>query len=127
MFFTRSHNQAFAVAKGKYFLILNSDMIITNNLFLELKKYLEKYPDAGAVCPKFLGGDNLPQISCWKYWTFLSIIQKNVQFFHHFFNVRYKIYKTDEDFAFVDVISGGCMLMESEVFKSIGGFTGHFR
>ncbi len=49
--YTGANNQALRVAKGKYFLILNSDIFLKNNAFKVMVDYLDKNPKVGAIEP----------------------------------------------------------------------------
>lgn len=48
-FFAKANNQALAIAKGKYFLILNSDTYFIDNSVKKLVTYMEEAQDVGAV------------------------------------------------------------------------------
>lgn len=47
-FFSKANNQALNIAKGKYFLILNSDTYFIDNSIKKMFDYLEKNPTIGA-------------------------------------------------------------------------------
>jgi len=48
LYFTKANNQALEIAKGKYFLILNSDTYFINNSIEKMFDYMEKNKDTGA-------------------------------------------------------------------------------
>lgn len=50
-FYTQANNQALKLARGKYFLILNSDMFIQNNIFPKMISYLASHKTAAALEP----------------------------------------------------------------------------
>ena len=54
-------NQAAAIAKGQYYLILNPDTIIQEETISTLKDYLEGNPNLGMVGPKILNADGTLQ------------------------------------------------------------------
>ena len=49
IFFTKANNQAFEIARGKYFLILNSDTYFVDNSIKKMTDYLEKNKEVGAI------------------------------------------------------------------------------
>ena len=50
-FYTAANNQALKLARGKYFLILNSDIFLTTNAFQKTVNYLDHHPRVGAIEP----------------------------------------------------------------------------
>jgi len=52
--FARAHNQAIHWTKSPYILILNQDIILDQNCFEELIKFMDEHEKAGAVTPKLL-------------------------------------------------------------------------
>lgn len=52
--FGPAHNKSFKVSSGKYFAVLNSDVIIDSNVFYELKIFMDKNPDVALVIPKVI-------------------------------------------------------------------------
>ena len=51
LFYTGANNQALKMARGKYFLILNSDMWLKENSFSKMLSYLDNHPQVGAIEP----------------------------------------------------------------------------
>ncbi|MCL6524169.1 MAG: glycosyltransferase family 2 protein [Thermoflavifilum sp.] len=51
--FTGGNNVGIKVASGEYLFFINNDTEVSNNLVEPLLDIFEKYPDAGAVSPKF--------------------------------------------------------------------------
>lgn len=50
--FGAAHNKSFHISNAKYFVVLNSDVIIKTNVFRELKDFMEENPDIALVVPK---------------------------------------------------------------------------
>ncbi|MCX6816332.1 MAG: glycosyltransferase [Candidatus Beckwithbacteria bacterium] len=48
-FYTGANNQALSLSKGKYFLILNSDISLKDNAFKKMVDYLNRQPKVGAI------------------------------------------------------------------------------
>lgn len=52
--FSKANNQGIKEAEGKYILLLNPDMLITDRAIEKLYYFIEKHPEVGAVGPKLL-------------------------------------------------------------------------
>src|SRR3990167_4925997 len=50
-FYAPANNQALQLARGRYFLILNSDIFLTTNAFKKMINYLDRHLQIGAVEP----------------------------------------------------------------------------
>src|SRR3989338_1932073 len=50
--YSGANNQVLRLARGKYFLILNSDIFLKTNAFKKLVDYLNHHPKVGAVEPQ---------------------------------------------------------------------------
>ncbi len=50
--FGPAHNKSFRISNAKYFVVLNSDVIINSNVFFELKNFMDKNPEIALVVPK---------------------------------------------------------------------------
>jgi len=55
--FTRGNNQAMALAKGDYILLLNPDTLLTEDCFGPQIAYLRQNPQVGITIPKVLNED----------------------------------------------------------------------
>src|SRR4030043_1278166 len=55
--FGAANNQAFAVMKGKYALLLNTDVILTPNATYKLWTFCEQHQEAAIVCGQLLHAD----------------------------------------------------------------------
>ncbi|NLJ07819.1 MAG: glycosyltransferase family 2 protein [Sphingobacteriales bacterium] len=52
--FSLAYNNAFKIAKGKYFVVLNNDVRVDKNWLKPLVEFCENHPEAGSVQPKLL-------------------------------------------------------------------------
>ncbi|MFA5995439.1 MAG: glycosyltransferase family 2 protein [Patescibacteria group bacterium] len=69
------NNIGMRVAKGKYFLIINSDIIIHQTKALyDIIEYMEQHTDIGILGPKLLNGDGSVQYSCFRPYRLLTPI-----------------------------------------------------
>lgn len=67
--FVRANNQAFDVANGRHFLLLNPDTICLGDALATLVRFLDSRPDAGAVGPLVLNEDRTLQHSWARFPT----------------------------------------------------------
>lgn len=67
--FSKAVNKGILESKGSNLLILNADIIATQNSILKMLNYLEKNPDIGVMGPKLLNFDGSPQSSVFKFYT----------------------------------------------------------
>lgn len=126
-YFSPAHNQASSIAKGKYFLILNSDITLGHDTLSEMACFLDSHPDVGAISPVLCDKDGLPQRSCWNAPTPLEIIlTRNPQMyvFGGFHNRGHKrmgriSFETPRE---VEVVSDACMMIRTTLFLEIGGY-----
>lgn len=61
--FGAANNQAFAIMKGRYALLLNTDAILTPHAAADLFSFMESTPDAALACGQLLNGDGTKQNS----------------------------------------------------------------
>ncbi len=61
--YAAANNQAAAVAKGRYLLLLNPDTEVTEDAIAKLVAFAEAHPEAGAVAPKLVYPDGRLQPS----------------------------------------------------------------
>jgi N-acetylglucosaminyl-diphospho-decaprenol L-rhamnosyltransferase len=122
--FTRANNQALAVGKGQFFLLLNSDTEARPGSLATMIRYLETHPDAGACGPKLLfpdgrlqpNGRRLPTF--WREFLAASGLRRlNPSLFAD----RLEWGRTDFDRTVeVDEVSGACLMVRREVVRKVG-------
>lgn len=125
LFFTRAHNQALRVSKGRYLMILNSDTIVLNSAFDKLVKFMDEHPECGACGPKLLNPDMSLQRSSDRLPTFLYALFEVLLINTVWKNnpvKNYRIYsKWDRNTTKeVDSVGGSCMVVRKEVVEKIG-------
>jgi hypothetical protein len=121
------HNFAAKEAKGKYILILNTDITVEHDTLQKLVDYLEKHHDVGMVGPKLMYHNGTVQQSCRRNAGFFDLFIKRTFLKKIWpFKARYQSYimedfhhdKTQE----VDLITGAFMMMPKKVFDEVKGF-----
>ena len=129
--FASANNQGIRRAKGKYFLLLNSDALLNEGSVERLVEFADTHPNAAAIGPRVLNFDGTLQS---KGFHFPSILFALMILFRlpKFFQKEklpswFPGYYWDENTAGkVDWISGCCILLRREAVEDIGGLCEDF-
>lgn len=79
-----NHNLNLQKGNGLYFVIMNSDMTVTPEVFVGLRDYMDKHTDVGIVSPKILNEDGTIQGLNKRYPTIADLFIR--RFFPHYFS-----------------------------------------
>ena len=121
--FAKANNQVIKKAKGKYFLLLNSDTKILNQALDKMVDFMDKHPQAGTCGCRLLFEDKTLQPSCKRFLnlytaffldTFLGSIFPKVEQRHRMSSFRYN--KVEE----VEQPMGSALMLRMETIKDIG-------
>lgn len=113
--FGENHNAAFKVAKGEFFCVVNPDVRLTSNLFVELMKFhLENNP--GISAPVVTNPNGEIEDSARSFPSPISILSKAL-------GVSAYLKERHTEFQYQpDWVAGMFMLFKSNVFEDVGGF-----
>ena len=109
--FPKAVNQGLKISSGEYLLILNPDTRIPQDFFSKSIEFLNTYPNAGLMGPKFLNPDGTPQGSVFDEPSIFHSTQKYTPITDH----RSPI--------IVNAISGACMFFSRTTYEKIGPMT----
>lgn len=124
--FATACNQALAVTKSKYALLLNPDTVVAENSFNSCIQFMESHPDAGALGVKMINGKGrflpeskrslpTPWISFYKIFGLSTLFPKSKTF------GKYQLKYIDEnEIAEVEVLSGAYMFIRMETLQKTG-------
>lgn len=123
--FAKANNQAMRIAKGEYFLLLNSDTIAKEGAIEALVNFMEKQEKAASVGPKVLNVDGTLQS---KGFYFPSLSESLILLFrvYKFFPKKIrsylfpKIFRDENTIRKVDWVSGCCILIQKDIVYKIG-------
>ena len=112
-------------AKGKYLLLLNTDIAILDNSIRKLYDFMEAHPKAGLAGPKLLNPDGTTQLSCYRFPSFLIPIYRRTPLGKLPFTKKIlrKYLMLDWDHKqskTVDWILGACMIVRKEAINKVG-------
>lgn len=115
--FGANHNSAFIHAQLPWFVVINPDVVLTDNPFPDLLMTADAI-NVGIVSPRAQGVTGMPE-DCWRRFpTILSLVQK----FAGGADGRYQQPQVGSRALEVDWVSGLCMLFPSAVYDRLNGF-----
>jgi len=125
--YAQANNQAIKLAKGKYVLILNPDVVVLPNAIEQLVEYLEKNEKVGIVGPQLLNPDKTVQNSCYHFPKLITpavrrtFLGKLPGFKKEL--ARYLMLDFDhQQIREVDWLIGACLMIRKDVLKEVGYF-----
>ena len=120
--FGAANNQAFAVMKGKYALLLNTDAILQPQAVNKLWNFCEANDNAAIVCGQLLHADGSKQNSVAAFPSLLTLVI-NTSLLEYLFPRRFpsKRYEHKEPLE-VDSAIGACMLIRKKALDEVGFF-----
>lgn len=120
--FGAANNQAFAIMKSRYALLLNTDAVLTPGAVKKLWEFAEANSRAAIVCGQLLNADGSKQNSVASFPTLLSLAT-NISLLEYLFPKKYpsKHYEHKEPIE-VDSAIGACMLVRKTVLDEVGFF-----
>ena len=131
--FGRANNQGFAIARGKFTLILNPDTIIGSHTLRDCMDFYDKHADdCGGIGVCMLDGNGrflpeskrafpTPWVSFCKIFGLSSLFPKSPLFAKY--HLRYLPYDRPHR---VDILSGAFIFIRTDLLRSIGGFDEDF-
>lgn len=118
--FGENHNQAFKQSKGKYFCVVNPDILIAENPLPELIRALE-VESVTVAAPFVYSADYIQQDSLRYFPTLLSFFTRLIKLSDGGFPIQ----SEQEPYA-VEWAAGMFLLFNSNDFRSVGGFDEKF-
>ncbi len=129
--FGPANNRAFDMARGEFFLLLNSDAFVHSGAIGTLVDFLRDPQNerVGGVGPRLLNKDGTLQASCWKFPSparaWLEALGVARVFSAHPKLGDYYRWSHDTRRE-VDFVIGACLLVRREVWEEVGGFDPEF-
>lgn len=128
--FARNVNDAIHLAKSmfsvNYFLLLNPDIVLRNNILSPFTKMIDNDKEIGIIGPKLLNEDGSIQFSCRKFYNLKYIFIRMFRLSYIIGskienNILMKNVNHDEQ-SNVDWISGAAMFFNKEFLDKVGVF-----
>lgn len=134
--FAKANNQALKIAKGKYILFLNSDVIVEKVDFNKLIVYLDKNPKIGALTVKVRLPTGKIDPAChrgfptpWNSFCYFSKLEKvfgKMPLIGRIFGGYHLAYLNLNTIHEVDSISGAFYFTRKDILKRLNGFDEKF-
>ena len=124
--FSVANNQAIAVAKGSYILLLNPDTVVQEDTFTKCISFMDEHQDAGALGIKMFDGKGnflpeskrglpTPSVAFFKIFGLSTIFPKS-----RLFGKYHLGYLSENQNHKVDILSGAFMMIRKKVIDEIG-------
>jgi len=128
--FAAANNQAFAVSRGRYVLLLNNDTVVLPNALSRSVRYLDQNPEAGVLGCRIEFPDRSFQTSCYRFTDLLELFMIRClplgSVRHERFNVARYWGRQFTSPTPVDVVAGCFMLVRREIITTVGGLDEDF-
>jgi N-acetylglucosaminyl-diphospho-decaprenol L-rhamnosyltransferase len=126
--FAAANNLGATCAAGRNLLFLNPDTVVMESALQTMLIILDELADAGVVGPMLLNSDFTVQTSCVQSFpTILNQILDSEALRKRFPNSELwgmqALFTSSDAPTDVDAISGACMMMKSDTFAKVGGFS----
>lgn len=120
--FGTANNQGFAVMRGQYALLINTDAVLTAGAVQRMWDFAEANPAAAIVCGQLLNADGSKQNSIASFPTLLTLAANN-SLLEYLCPCRYpsKRYKHTEPLE-VDSVIGACMMIRKKALDEVTFF-----
>ena len=124
--FSKANNQAIAIAKGTYVLLLNPDTVVEEDAFEKCIEFSDAHPDLGGLGVKMIDGNGIflpeskrglptPAVSFYKIFGLSKVFPKSKTF------AKYHLgYLPENDTNEIGVLSGAYMWMRKSTLEKVG-------
>lgn len=124
--FSKANNQAIALSKGEYVLLLNPDTVVEEDTFVKTVNFLDQHPEAGGLGVKMIDGKGkflpeskrglpTPSVAFYKIFGLSSLFPRSKKF------SKYHLGYLDKDKTHeIEILSGAFMMMRKSVLDKIG-------
>lgn len=120
--FGAANNQGFAIMKGQYALLINTDAVLTPGAVQKLWDFAEATPRAAIVCGQLLNADGSKQNSIASFPTLLTLAV-NISLLEYLFPGKYPSKRYEHAGPLeVDSAVGACMLIRKQALEEVSFF-----
>lgn len=119
--FSAANNQGFALARGKYILMLNPDAALIDGHLTSALEFLRSHNGTILLGPRILNPDKTFQSSAWKFPNPVQHFLESI-FLNRFVDIiSYPNASSAQQAMKVDFVSGAAILASSETIKRLEG------
>jgi GT2 family glycosyltransferase len=124
--FGAANNQAFAIMKGKYALLLNTDALLVSGAVNKLWTFCETHHNASIVCGQLLNADGSKQNSIASFPSLLTLAT-NTSLLEYLFPNKFPSKRWEQTRPIeVDSAIGACMLIRKNALDDVGFFDNRY-
>jgi GT2 family glycosyltransferase len=128
--FAAANNQAFAVARGRYVLLLNNDTVVLEGALAKSVQYLDANLTVGVLGCRIEYPDRSYQTSCYRFSNLMELFMIRLlplgSVAHERFNIGRYWGRQFSEPTEVDVVAGCFMAVRREVIANVGGLDEDF-
>lgn len=121
--FATAANQGAEIAKGRWFLFLNPDTVVSPHNIEQMLRFIKSNSKIGIAGCKILNSDGSLQPSCGNFPTILNIFLDRIPLVHKIFKTELirddSYYELDRE---PDWVSGAFFLVKRDIFRKLNGF-----
>ena len=119
--FARNHNRAFKLARGKFFAILNPDLTFEQPIFERLITSIQTF-QADLIAPQIVDENGIVQDSYRTLPNPLELIRRRIP------GRKFETFQPDhQGMIYPDWMAGMFWLMQSDVYRRLGGLDERYR
>lgn len=129
-YFAPAHNQAIALARGRYVGLLNPDTRLFPDTIARMTAFMDAHPDAGVSTCAYVRDDGTPlKAEVHNHWRFHSLwfhaVARNTageRLYWAFGGRPSQPIRIDGDVVETDTVSGAFMFLRRAALERVGGF-----
>lgn len=114
--FAANHNAAFKLSQGNYFCVLNPDIRLIDNPFIQLITHLNEL-NLGMIAPSIVDANGQFEDSVRKFPTFTRLLKRLFFGKHDVYHFEKK-----EKMVYPDWVGGMFMLFDNKAYQAVNGF-----
>lgn len=123
--FAAANNQAIAITRGRYILLLNSDTVILDKAIEKTVSFADAHPEAAASGCRVLNPDSSVQTTCFMFPSILNMLLSSTYLYKlfpgsKFFGREQMTWWDRNDVREVDVVTGCFILVRREAIEQVG-------
>ena len=123
--FAAANNQAMAIAKGRYVLLLNSDTVVLEDCIANIVSFADANPQTGVIGCRVLNADRTLQPTCFMFPSGLNMLLSSTYLYKlfpksRFFGREQMMWWDASHVRDVDVVRGCFMLVRREAIEQVG-------